>query len=643
MTVEYPTRGEIRSLCTEQSFERGVNYWNQGRIQDLNVEGGRIRATVHGTHDYDVSIDVDKDAIRTRCSCPYDYAGDCKHIVAVLLAVEDRDVDESDETDDESSRHPIRTADVETLVEETSADELRTFLLDVVEDDRDLRDRFVAFAGEETGKTVYDYKQEIDRLFEDAAGRRGMIEYSTHIDFSQYHDLAETHRKRGRVETATDIYRAIGEEIRENMNRVDDSSGYYGDELERTVETYAETVVEADLDHEEKRPHVEYLFGEFVEADYHFASEDYEDALRTICTTRDDLERWLALLDDVVDVSPELSAIETQADEETEHHRDRTDDVLYASDFTDGPLTTDDFTGGVLDIEHLAVGPLDFEYFVGDAFDELRVDEPTTVEAHTVDVEPSDSKAGDDEVASSLRSRNVLSACIYLLEELGEEDTLSALYEEAYLESKRFCKQYAERLIDQGNEEHAIEVLEAGIETFRFPTELRWLVVDLYRDRNPEQYRKTLTRLFLEHTEWEAYDELKDACDDPQWASIYEEFERRFDENNRQRLIDTYVHEGELEKSFSELKATENLDWLRRYRDPVATVDPAEYFEVYREQLIPFAANETGRRHYREIIDHLEEIQGLVPEARFEEFVDFLKDEHSDRPAFLDELEKAGF
>jgi hypothetical protein len=68
-----------------------------------------------------------------------------------------------------------------------------------------------------------------------------------------------------------------------------------------------------------------------------------------------------------------------------------------------------------------------------------------------------------------------------------------------------------------------------------------------------------------------------------------------------------------------------------------------EYFERYRELLVPFAAGETGRRHYREIANHLEEMQGLVSEERFAEFVGFLKDEHSNRPAFLDELEKAGF
>ncbi|MFB6177059.1 MAG: hypothetical protein ABEI99_07960, partial [Halobaculum sp.] len=136
---------------------------------------------------------------------------------------------------------------------------------------------------------------------------------------------------------------------------------------------------------------------------------------------------------------------------------------------------------------------------------------------------------------------------------------------------------------------------------------------------------------------------LKEACDDKKWQSIYGEFERHFEDADRQRLVSMYVHEGALEQAFAELKDSENLSWLRRYRDPVATVDPVEYFEFYREQLVPFAASETGRRHYREIADHLDEMQELVPEERFEEFVAFLREKHSNRPAFLDELEGAGF
>jgi len=667
--MDYPTRDEIRSLCTQQSFERGVNYYEQGRVLELDIDGDEIRATVRGSHDYEVSIHVESDVIRTRCSCPYDYAGDCKHIVAVLLAVNDRDTD-TDTAAHEATGELPESVNIEKLAEQMTTDDLRTFLLDVIEGDRDLRDRFVAFAGEDAGKTVYDYKQEIDRLFEDAAGRGGMIDYNTHIDFTQYYDLAETHRERGHVDATTDIYRALAETIRENMNRIDDSGGYYGRELELALDLYAEAVAEQEFDHDQKRPYIDYLFEEFVDADYHFASEDYDDALRTVCTTSRDHEYWLTRLDEHVsgisldptdiadraigqtdretrrtgDWSPSAEdEVSSNGEHEPEDARDRTDDVLAVSDFTDGPLAVEEFTGGALDVEHLAVGPLELEHFVGDAFDELRVDDPTTIEEHTVDVGSGESSDSGTEMSSSLRTRALVSTCVYLLEELDEKEALLGLYEETYLESSRFCKQYARQLIEEGNEDRAIDVLEDGIDTFRSPAALRRLAADLYRDRNPEKHRETLKRRFLDHSEWDAYDELKEACDDEKWQSVYEEFERHFEKTDRQKLLSMYVHEDDLGKAFDELKDSENLSWLRRYRDPVATVDPVEYFEAYREQLVPFAAGETGRRHYREIAAHLDEIQELVPEERFEEFVEFLKDEHSNRPAFLDELEKAGF
>ncbi|TKX74598.1 hypothetical protein EXE46_07800 [Halorubrum sp. GN11_10-6_MGM] len=648
--MDYPTPEEIRALCTEQSFERGRNYYQQDRVQELHIDGGEISATVRGSNYYDVAIDVTTDPIRTRCSCPYDYAGDCKHIVAVLLAVDDRDTGTGSNADD-SDRTVSETVDIEALVEQTAVADLRTFLLEVIEDDRDICDRFVAFTGEATGKTVYDYKQEIGQLFEDAAGRRGMVEHDTYIDFSQYHDLAETHRERGHIDSATDIYRAIAETIRENLNRVDDSGGHYGREIERAIKSYAETVVEQGLDHEQKQPYIEYLCREFIEADHGFASDYYDDALRTLCTTADDLEYWLEALDshvsgvdlDIVKSGKQSpSEHESATDDTSERHRDRVDDILYVSDFTDGPLTTDDFTRGTLDIEHLGVGTLKLEYFVGDAFEELRVDDPTTIEEHTVDVELTGSRADETEISSSLQTRRVISTYIYPLEELGEEEALSALYEEVYLESTRFCKEYAKRLRDDGDEERAIDVIEDGIHTFGSTRNLRWLAADLYEGRNPDSYRDTLKQLFLDHTEWAAYDELKEICDNQEWQSLHQEFEQQF-ADDRQQLIKLYIHDGDLEKAFAELKDSDDLSLLKRYREPVASVAPVEYFEQYRELLIPFAAGETGRRHYREIADHLEEMQELVPEERFEEFVGFLKDEHSNRPAFLDELEKAGF
>lgn len=656
--MEYPTCETIRSLCTDQSFKRGRNYYRQDRVKEIDIDGREIQATVRGSNNYDVTIDILDDTIRTHCSCPYDYAGDCKHIIAVLLAVDDQETDTVSGADPESSELPQKTVDIESLVEQTTADDLREFLLDILVDDGDIRDRFVAFVGEDTGKTVYDYKQELGRRFDDAVSRRGTVEYDTHIDFSPYLDLAETHRERSHVETATDIYRAIAETIRENMNRIDDSSGYYGREMERAIESYAETVAEHDYSHERTQPHIEYLCDAFFGADHGFVSDYYDKALRTLCTSDADLKYWLELLDERIS-GVSLDEVTLRDSYETENSGDavttstssdgtmarseRTDDVLCASDFTDGPLMMDDFTGGALDIEHLAVGTLKLDYFVGDAFEELRIDEPTTVEQHTVDVEPADSGTAKTGISASLRTRRVLSAYIFLLEQLDREDALTSLYDYIYLEHTKFCEQYAQRLVGEGNYDRAIEVLEDGIHTFGSPRALRWLAADLYKEHDAVAYRKTLKRLFLDHTEWEAYDELEAICTENEWQPIYEEFEQHFEQDDRKNLINLYVHDGDLEKAFTELKDSQNLSLVRKYRDSVATVDPVEYFELYRELLVPFAADDTGRRHYRDIADHLEEMQGLVPEVRFKEFVDFLKDEHSNRPAFLDELEKAGF
>jgi len=83
--------------------------------------------------------------------------------------------------------------------------------------------------------------------------------------------------------------------------------------------------------------------------------------------------------------------------------------------------------------------------------------------------------------------------------------------------------------------------------------------------------------------------------------SSEQSFERQFERDDRKNLVALYVHDDDLEKAFAELKDRTDLSLVCQYRDPVAATAPVEYF------------------------------------------ADFLKDKHSNRPAFLDELEKAGF
>ncbi|MBA7497384.1 hypothetical protein ES704_00112 [subsurface metagenome] len=51
---------DIRKLCTETSFERGMEYFRMGNVTDLEQFGNKITATVEGTRDYTITIRTDE-------------------------------------------------------------------------------------------------------------------------------------------------------------------------------------------------------------------------------------------------------------------------------------------------------------------------------------------------------------------------------------------------------------------------------------------------------------------------------------------------------------------------------------------------------------------------------------------------------
>jgi hypothetical protein len=82
------SEADIRARCTETSFARGRNYYAGGAIvKRFRHSESSLEAHVSGTHTYRVLVWLKADGrIGATCNCPYDYGGDCKHIVATLLA-----------------------------------------------------------------------------------------------------------------------------------------------------------------------------------------------------------------------------------------------------------------------------------------------------------------------------------------------------------------------------------------------------------------------------------------------------------------------------------------------------------------------------------------------------------------------------
>jgi uncharacterized Zn finger protein len=82
------TPDQIHQRCTEQSFTRGLDYFHDGAIDNPVLHGYTLSATCEGTDidPYRVTVELMPTGIAsTYCSCPYDWGGDCKHIVALLL------------------------------------------------------------------------------------------------------------------------------------------------------------------------------------------------------------------------------------------------------------------------------------------------------------------------------------------------------------------------------------------------------------------------------------------------------------------------------------------------------------------------------------------------------------------------------
>ncbi|WP_254524958.1 SWIM zinc finger family protein [Natrinema caseinilyticum] len=164
-----PTRDAIRDICTAQSFQRGVSYFEEGRVWELTVEGYEVTAKVRGSREYRTTVDLSAENFDGWCSCPYDYAGDCKHIVAVLLAVRDRYDEVTDQFQENTTQDELSSTsdsvsletsipgnDLESALETADVETLRDFLRAVLADNESLRERFLATVGQPIEKSVAD-------------------------------------------------------------------------------------------------------------------------------------------------------------------------------------------------------------------------------------------------------------------------------------------------------------------------------------------------------------------------------------------------------------------------------------------------------------------------------------------------------
>ena len=88
------TEADIRAGANGQTFQRGADYYRSGAVTDVVQRGNAITAKVAGSeyqpYQVVVTLAADGSIDDATCTCPYDWGGFCKHIVALLLTVQNK-------------------------------------------------------------------------------------------------------------------------------------------------------------------------------------------------------------------------------------------------------------------------------------------------------------------------------------------------------------------------------------------------------------------------------------------------------------------------------------------------------------------------------------------------------------------------
>lgn len=161
--------GEWKDCFSSRILNRGYEYYENGNVLDIEKTEGGYTATVEGSWEYTVTIDVDDegDFIDADCDCPYSQEGNyCKHEAAVLYALEldgDEDFEEPDE--DEENADSSDDKGIEETVRKMSREDLESLVLELASADGKIHDRIqAAYAEKMSSSYIRKLKDEIRRF-----------------------------------------------------------------------------------------------------------------------------------------------------------------------------------------------------------------------------------------------------------------------------------------------------------------------------------------------------------------------------------------------------------------------------------------------------------------------------------------------
>jgi uncharacterized Zn finger protein len=254
MALAKITESMIRAGAGSESFHRGEEYYRDGAISNTAIQGTLISGECAGTYApyYRVQVELDEAGIaEASCTCPYEFGGYCKHIVALLLAY---------------LHHPksfaARKAPAELLAD-LDHNDLVAILTKLMQEQPELCDRIEALtttpsrSGKKRKKVDIEvYRRHIIGIVHSLDGMRMSEAYWYVGDLTnqlrEVQGSAVKFLDAGDAETALEILLVLLEEASRAIEYIDDSNGELGGYVGELGTPLAEAILSMGLSQVER-------------------------------------------------------------------------------------------------------------------------------------------------------------------------------------------------------------------------------------------------------------------------------------------------------------------------------------------------------------------------------------------------------
>ncbi len=226
----------FREWITPDILQRGHDYFNKNLIQNLDeIEDGRWQAEVEGSYLYEIEIYRSPDnSLEYYCNCPYDWGPVCKHVAAVLFAIEEmfpEYFEKSKKVRPPRKKRKTKSEKIDDILQNISYEELVEIVKNLALEDHQFYNQLAIQFGTPADKKSYA------RMVKDAL-RQGKDQYGF-IDYYGSNRAARAVRailsqaenliKQMQYQEALLILQAILESVTSVMGQADDSNGSLGD------------------------------------------------------------------------------------------------------------------------------------------------------------------------------------------------------------------------------------------------------------------------------------------------------------------------------------------------------------------------------------------------------------------------------